>query len=56
MKFDQRPVPYTATSDDYAYGTNPIDWHEAFLTTFKWCLILVGLGVSIYLGYKILTG
>ncbi|MBG29796.1 MAG: hypothetical protein CMI31_07320 [Opitutae bacterium] len=55
MKFEQRPIPYTATSDDYPKNSNPIDWQAAFLTLLKWVSIFAGLGLSIYLGFEILT-
>jgi len=53
---EQRPVvPYASVSDDYTYGTNPTDWHEAFVTVVKGTLILVVLSLSAYFLYGIIT-
>jgi hypothetical protein len=53
---EQKPIPFTTTSEGSVYAANPTDWHELFLITMKWCLILAGLSLSIYFGYRILTG
>ena len=55
MSMERKPIPFTATSEGSVYIANPRDWYGFFLITFKWCLILAGLGVSGYLAYLLFT-
>ena len=42
-------------ADEYTYGTNPSDWHETFLAIVKGLLIIMGLALSAYFLYGIIT-